>query len=100
MLGQRLDTYQCTKGPSGQRDLTENNDLRQPMLAIFSTPNCKKINEAPSVRIIVIWSDHRLLWRDSDKDVDCALTLPESIMHKIIIIIASCGFKSPNSNVQ
>jgi len=52
----------------------------------FSTSDCKKINQAPSVRVIVICSDHRLLWRDSYKGVECALTPDESILHKVIII--------------
>jgi len=57
------------------------------MTSNFSTPDLKKINKAPSVGVIVICSDHRLLWRDSDKDVDQKSTLPESIVHKIIIIM-------------
>jgi len=40
-----------------------------------------------AVRVIVICSDHKPLWRDSYKGVDRALTPDESIMHKIIIII-------------
>jgi len=42
---------------------------------------------ALSVRVIVICSDHKLLWRDSYKGVGYASTLPESILHKIIIIL-------------
>jgi len=53
----------------------------------FSTLDWKKINKTFSVRVIVICSDHRLLWQDSGKGVDYALTLLESILHKIIIII-------------
>jgi len=78
----------------GHRHLTENKDLKgcgfnpqQPMPAIFQPWIAKKINQAPSVRVIVICSDHRLLWRDSYKGVDRALTPDESILHKIIIII-------------
>jgi len=56
------------------------------MPAIFQLRIAKKINQAPSVRVIVICSDHRLLWRDSYKGVDRALTPDESILHKIIII--------------
>jgi len=47
----------------------------------------KKLNKALSVRVIIICSDHRLLWQDSYKDVDPALTLEESILHKMIIMI-------------
>jgi len=57
------------------------------MPAIFKPRIAKKINKAPSVRVIVICSDHRLLWRDSYKDADRALTPDESILHKIMIII-------------
>jgi len=53
----------------------------------FSTPDCKKINKSPSGRLIVVFSDYRLLWGDSDKDVDCGLTLPESVLHQIIIMV-------------
>jgi len=56
------------------------------MPAIFQPRTAKKINKAPSVRVIVICSDHRLLWRDSYKGVDRTLTSDESILHKIIII--------------
>jgi len=47
----------------------------------------KKINKAPSVRVIVICSDHRPLWRDSDKGTDHASILSESALHYIIIIV-------------
>jgi len=57
------------------------------MPAIFQPRIAKKINKALSVRVIVICSGHKLLWRDSYKDVGCASTLPESILHKIMIII-------------
>jgi len=57
------------------------------MPAIFQPRIAKKINKAPSVRVIVICSDHRLLWQDSYKGVDRALTPDDSILHKIIIII-------------
>jgi len=53
----------------------------------FFISGLQKSNKVPSVRDIVISSDHRLLWLDSDKDVDLALTLPESILHQIIILI-------------
>jgi len=56
------------------------------MPAIFQPQIAKRINKTPSVRVIVIFSDHKLLWRDSFKDVDFALTSDESILHKIIII--------------
>jgi len=75
------------------RHLTENKDLKrcgfnpqQPMRTILQPRIAKKINYAPSVRVIVICSDHRLLWRDSYKDVDPALTSDESIMYEIFII--------------
>jgi len=48
----------------------------------FST---SRINKVPSIRVIVICSDHRLLWRNSYQDVDLSLTLDESILHRIII---------------
>jgi len=78
----------------GQRHLTKNKDLKgcgfnpqQPVPAIFQPKIAKKINQAPSGREIVICCDHRLLWRDSYKGVDHALTPDESILQKIIIII-------------
>jgi len=36
----------------------------------FSYPNYIKINKSPSVRVIMICCDHRLLWQDSYKGVD------------------------------
>jgi len=51
------------------------------MPAIFQPRIAKKIKQASSVRVIVICSDHRLLWRDSYKGVDHALTPDESILH-------------------
>jgi len=57
------------------------------MPEIFQPPIEKKISKAPSVRIIVIYSDHRLLWWDSDKGFDLAITSPEPILHQIMIII-------------
>jgi len=51
---------------------------------------CTKISQnfnKASIRLIVIRSDPKLLWRDSYKFVGCASTLPESLLHKIIIII-------------
>jgi len=74
----------------GHNDLTENEDLRlwvqsiASMPAIFQSWIAKKINKALSVWLIVICCDLRLLRRNSYKDVDHALTLPESILHKII----------------
>jgi len=56
------------------------------MLAIFQPRIAKKINMALSVSLIVISSYHRLLWWDSYKGVGLASTLPESKLHKIIII--------------
>jgi len=52
-------------------------------------PRLQNINKAPSVRVIVICSDHRLLWRKSYKGVDHALTSDKSILQKIIVIIMS-----------
>jgi len=84
-----------TKGRRGWQVMghpTENIDLRlwvqSPAAHAnnFSTPCCKKINNVSSVRVIVICSDHKLLWQDSYKGVDRALTPNESILHKIIII--------------
>jgi len=57
------------------------------MPAISPPQIAKKIDNALSVRVIVICSDHKLLWRDSYKGVDRALTPDESILHKIIITI-------------
>jgi len=45
------------------------------------------ILKATSVKLMVICNDHRRLWRYAYKGVDCVLTLNESILHKIIIII-------------
>jgi len=55
--------------------------------AIFQPRIAEKINKAPSVSVIVICSDRELLWQDSYKGVGRVPTLPESILHKIIIII-------------
>jgi len=56
----------------------------------FLTQDCKKINKALSVGVILICSDHKLLWQDSFKVVDGASMLPEStILHRIIILPAS-----------
>jgi len=57
------------------------------MPTIFQPRIAKKINKALSVRVIVICSGHKLLWRDSYKGVGCTSTSPESVLHKIIIII-------------
>jgi len=57
------------------------------MPVIFQPQIAKIINKALSVRVIVICSGHKLLWRDSYKSVGHASTLPKSITHKIIIII-------------
>jgi len=62
------------------------------MPPFFQPRIAKKINMAPSVRVIVICSDPRLLWRDFYKGVDRALTPDESILHNIIIIIISYLF--------
>jgi len=65
----------------GHRQLTENPSN-------FSTPDCKKINWAPSVRVIVICSDHKLLWLDSYKGVYHALTIPdESKLHARLLLL-------------
>jgi len=53
----------------------------------FQHQIAKKINMAPSVRVIIICSDKDLLWPDSDKDTDHASTLPESILHQIAISV-------------
>jgi len=57
------------------------------MPAIFQPRITKKINKALSVRVIVICRGHKLLWQDSYKGVDRASISPESILHKIIIIM-------------
>jgi len=59
------------------------------MLAIFQPRIANKINKAPSVRVLVICNDHRLLCRDSYKCVDHTLTPDGSRLHKIIIIRCS-----------
>jgi len=89
-------SYSGTTGspwPRSHRHLTENY-LRlwvwspAAQASNFSTTDCKKINKALSVRVIVICSDrHKLLWCDSYKGVGCVSTFPEYILHKIIIII-------------
>jgi len=56
------------------------------MPAIFKPRFAKKINKALSVRVMVICSDHKLLWRDSQKGIGRASTLPEAVLHKITII--------------
>jgi len=58
-----------------------------PCQQFFNPGLQKKINKAFSVRVIVICSDHKLLWRDSYKGIGHASTLPEPILHKIIIIL-------------
>jgi len=55
--------------------------------SIFSTLDCKKINQAPSVRVIVICSEHKFLWLDSYKDVDPALTSDESICTRLLLLL-------------
>jgi len=55
------------------------------MEAIFQCQIAKKIHKAPSVRVIVICSGHRLLWRNSDKVFDHSLTSTEFITHQINI---------------
>jgi len=57
------------------------------MPTIFQPWIAKKINMAFSVRVIVVYSDYKLPWQDSYKGVGRASTLPESILHKIIIIM-------------
>jgi len=84
----------------GHRHLTENQDQRSRTDAKpgpcqqFTTPDCKKIYMAPRVRVIVFCSVHRLIWQDSDKSVDLALTSPD---YHIIILRLSlaplCNFK-------
>jgi len=54
------------------------------MPAIFQ-PRIAK-NKSLSVRVIVICSDHKLLWCDSHKGVGHTSPSPESILHKIIIL--------------
>jgi len=41
----------------------------------FSTPDCKKINKATSVRVIRICGDHRIPKRDIYKSIDGALAM-------------------------
>jgi len=58
------------------------------MPAIFQS---KKINKDPSVRVIVICSDHKPLWRDSYKGVNRQLTSGESILHTAEFSIVKKG---------
>jgi len=51
-------------------------------MPVIFQPQIAKNNRALSVRVIVIWSDHKLLWWDSYKGIGCASTSPESILHK------------------
>jgi len=48
--------------------------------AIFQLRIARKINEAPSVAVIVICSDPILLWRDSPEVADHASTPPETLL--------------------
>jgi len=61
------------------------------MPAIFQPRIAKKINKALSVRVLVICSGYKLLWRDFYKGVGRASISPESKLHKIIIIKPSTG---------
>jgi len=75
-----------------ERSLAPDWELRSKVVVVGSIPGrpcqqCKKINKALSVRVIVSCSGHKLLWQNSFKGVGCASTSPESILHKIIIII-------------
>jgi len=81
-------------GLRGHRHLTENHDLRSwdkspGHAGNFSTPDCKKIIKAPSVRVMVICSDQNFY--DSDKGVDRALTSNESMLEKTIILSKARG---------
>jgi len=74
----------------GNRQLTENKNLslsvQSPAKPAILQPGIgKKTNKAPSVRVIVICSDYRLLRQDSNKGVDPASTLDEdeSTLHSI-----------------
>jgi len=51
-------------------------EISQPQIA-------DKINESSSVRVKVTCRDHRLLWQDSYRVVDCPLSSDESILYKI-----------------
>jgi len=57
------------------------------MPAIFEPRIAKKINNTLAVWVIVICSDHKLPWQDSYEGVGHASTSPESILHKIFVII-------------
>jgi len=52
----------------------------------FWTTDCKKINQALSVRDIVICGGHKLLCSDSNKGVQSHLTSNVSLPYKIIVI--------------
>jgi len=56
------------------------------MPRIFQPWIAKKSTCPPSVRAIVIYIDHRLLWRDSHKGVGHALTLDEFVLQNIASI--------------
>jgi len=72
------------------------------MPTIFNPRWQKELTMVSSVRVIIVCSDHRLLWRDSFKGVDHALTSDESVPHKIIIIIYCFVLNvfEPDYNVQ
>jgi len=53
----------------------------------FSTLGCKKINNShPQSGVLVIYSHRGFLWRDSDEGVDHALTSPESLITRSLLI--------------
>jgi len=86
------------QGLRGHKHLVENEDLRlwvqsPASTSNFSSQDWKNINKAPSIRVIIICSDHGLLWRDSYKGIDGALTLPESKLLKIINVSFFWKFK-------
>jgi len=58
----------------------------------------KKITKALSVRVIVIRSDHELLWRDSYKGVGGASILPKSKLHRIIVIASPASIVNISSH--
>jgi len=75
------------------------------MPAIFQPQIAKNQQGTLSVRVIVICSDHILLWRDSYRGFGRASTLPESKLHKVIIIIIAktkyiLARKKPRQNKQ
>jgi len=84
----------CPKGWVAERLQILQCELRSKIMGLnpwpchqFFNPRLQKIYWAPSVMVIVVCRDHRLLWQDSYTGIDHASRYPKSILHQIIIII-------------